>query len=155
MGRMIKICTTLNGHFLLISAKISLCHGKADTAAIVIQLSLTLKQTVNTSPASLCPCKVFSKRTHSVQQGHNWSLQHFMASPDFRGTFPDHSAVLWSLQSSSQPDSACVFSLPLLCNRFVSLRTALFKGTEWLVLPSLPQVQIALLSQSHWLTQLS
>lgn len=34
------LCTTHNSHFLLISTEISLCLGKADTDAVVIQLSL-------------------------------------------------------------------------------------------------------------------
>lgn len=151
------LCTALNGHFPLISANISLCLAKVDTDEVVIQLSLilTLKQKVNTSPTSLCPCKMFSKRKHPVQQGHNWSLKHFMASPDFWDIFADTMQYCGPSSPVYSPILPVLFSLPLLCNGFVSLRTALFKGTEWLVLLSLPQVQTALLSQSHWLTRLS
>lgn len=151
------LCTTLNGRFPLVSAKISLCLGKAVTDAVVIQLSLilTLKQKVNTSPISLCSSKVFSKRTHSVQHGHNWSLKHFVGSPDFWGTFADTGQYCDPSSPAHTLALPVLVLLPPLCNRFVRLRTAVFKGTEWLVILSLPQVQTALLSQSHQLTQLS
>lgn len=72
--------------------------------------------------------KCSTKGPLSLQQGHNFSSEHFMRFPRLSRHICRHSAVLRSLQRSSQPDPKQLpFSLPS-CNRLVSLRAALFKG---------------------------